>query len=155
MKMKHLEKVEITKNTFPVQSFQLFNFSFFFCRSQEDSKSRFSKTKSLRDKFRESKTWSLRRSVEKESSPVQTTSNHSSNQCDKNGNNDHHSSTTSLSSSKCSALEEENAGRQIARASADILFTFSGSSTYAGQLSRLFSLRRSLGPGSFEPPKGK
>ena len=54
-----------------------------------------------------------------------------------------------------SALEEENAGRQIARATADILFTFSGSSTYAGQLSRLFSLRRSLGPGSFEPPKGK
>ena len=53
-----------------------------------------------------------------------------------------------------SALEE-NAGRQIARSSADILFTFSGSSTYAGQLSRLFSLRRSLGPGSFEPPKGK
>ena len=107
--MKNLERVEITKNTFPVQIFQLFMFSFFSCRSQEDSKSRFSKTKSLRDKFRESKTWSLRRSVEKESSPVQTTSNHSSNQCDKNGNNDHHSSTTSLSSSKY--LKEENAGR--------------------------------------------
>ena len=30
MKMKNLERVEITKNTFPVQSFQLFIFSFFF-----------------------------------------------------------------------------------------------------------------------------
>ena len=29
----------------------------------------------------------------------------------------------------------------------------SGSTSYAGQLSRLFSLRRSLGPGSMEPPK--
>ena len=28
--MKNLERVEITKNTFPVQSFQLFIFSFFF-----------------------------------------------------------------------------------------------------------------------------
>ena len=57
-------------------------FSLIF-RSQEDNKSRFSKTKSLRDKFRDSKTWSLRRSVEKESSPV--TPNH---HCDKNGNSD-------------------------------------------------------------------
>ena len=29
----------------------------------------------------------------------------------------------------------------------------SGGTSYAGQLSRLFSLRRSLGPGSMEPPK--
>lgn len=28
-----------------------------------------------------------------------------------------------------------------------------GGTSYAGQLSRLFSLRRSLGPGSMEPPK--
>ena len=118
--METLDRVEITKKerkenklnasnlsdmSFSAKVFSclIFIFIFFFCRSQEDSKSRFSKTKSLRDKFRESKTWSLRRSVEKESSPVQTTSNHSSNQCDKNGNNDHHSSTTSLSSSKCSS----------------------------------------------------
>ena len=99
-----------------------------FFRSQEESKNRFSKTKSLRDKFRDSKTWSLRRSVEKEPSPVTHTSNNHSN-CDKNGNSNdsHHVSTSNNSSSSSPA-------------------------SYAGQLSRLFSLRRSLGPGSFEPP---
>ena len=82
---------------------------FSFYRSQDDNKSRFEKTKSLRDKFRGSKTWSLRRSVEKESSPVTTTNPN----CDKNGN----------------SSQENNTGT---------------TSTYAGQLSRLFSLRRSL-----------
>ena len=104
------------ERTLLIYVFMVFIYYFIF-RSQEDNKSRFSKTKSLRDKFRDSKTWSLRRSVEKESSPV--TPNH---HCDKNGNSDNNSTTST-------------------------------SSTYAGQLSRLFSLRRSLGPGSFEPPK--
>ena len=90
-------------------------------RSQDDNKSRFIKTKSLRDKFRESKTWSLRRSVEKEPSPVS---------CDKNGNSNHNS--------------HDNSSHHNS----------STTSTAVGQLSRLFSLRRSLGPsGSIEPPK--
>lgn len=85
-------------------------------RSQEETKSRFSKTKSLRDKFRDSKTWSLRRSAEKELSPT------ANNSGDKNGGaNSNNTSTTSESGS-------------------------SSTSTY-GQLSRLFSLRRSIGPG--------
>ena len=53
----------------------------------------------------------------------------SNNHCDKNGNSDGHSHNVSTSNNSSSSP-----------------------ASYAGQLSRLFSLRRSLGPGSFEPP---
>ena len=61
-----------------------------------------------------------------------TSNNH---HCDKNGNSDGHSHNVSTSNNSSSSTTSS-----------------SSPASYAGQLSRLFSLRRSLGPGSFEPP---
>ena len=108
-------------------------------RSQDDSKSRF-KPKFLRAKFRDSKTWgkkSISNSEEKEQSS-------STNGIPSDTSNGYFQSTCQSNPSKSSAVGSSNGG-SVSSASSFI----SNSDVPESRMSRLFSFRRSVGPGNY------